>query len=81
MTEETARNIHALLLKATGAIDDSVAVLQGSVVNTEELAEYKRAAGRALMAVFDELMAPLYRKHRALIPAELSDSIRFEDGP
>jgi hypothetical protein len=80
MTEDTARNIHALLLKATGAIDESVAVVQASGVAGEELSDYKHSAGRTLAAIFDELLMPLYEEHRMLVPPELAGSLKFRDG-
>jgi hypothetical protein len=80
MTEETARLVHLLLLKASGAIDETVATVQASGVHGEELSEYKHAAGRTMMAIFEELLMPIYREHPAVIPTELDRRFLNLDG-
>jgi hypothetical protein len=76
MTEETARTIQALLHAASRAVDDSVVAFQRSPdASAEELSSYKRAAGRTLMTIFDELLLPIYREHPALVPKEIAESL------
>jgi len=79
MNEDTARRVHALLIQASGAIDDSVGVVQDAGVMDEELKEYKRAAGQVLGEMWFALLKPLYDEHPALIPPELK-SVRQPDG-
>jgi hypothetical protein len=70
MTRDAAMRIHALLLTASGAIDQSVVIAQTDV-DADELREYKLAAGKVLAALFDELLMGIYRQHPDLIPPEL----------
>jgi len=70
MTKATASRAHALLIKAAGTIDESVAAVQSDTSETE-LREYRRGAGRVLDAIMEELLKPIYREHPDLIPPEL----------
>ena len=71
MNETIARRIHELLLRASSAIDGSVAAVQDGGVAGEELSAYKQAAARVLCEIWDELLKPLYDENPALVPAEL----------
>lgn len=70
MTRETAVRVHGLLMTASKAVDQSVAAVQAEGDETG-LGEYRRAAGRVLEAIMEELLKPLYREHPDLIPPEL----------
>ena len=70
MTKQTAIRAHELLIKASGAIDESVAAVQSDASETE-LREYRRATGRVLDAIMEELLKRIYREHPDLIPPEL----------
>jgi hypothetical protein len=70
MTKETAARVHQLLLDCSRALDTSIAVVQNES-DESDLHAYRHAVGRVLMAVFDELMMPIYREHPDLIPPEL----------
>jgi hypothetical protein len=71
MNEETARRVHALLLSACAAIDDSVRVVQEGG-DEAELAAYRRSAGTTLAAIMDELLAPIDEQHESLVPPQLA---------
>ena len=71
MTEQTAQAISDLLMRATAAIDESVAVLKDSGAPAEELSDYKHAAASTLGTMFSELLVPLYRQHPSVMPPEL----------
>lgn len=70
MTRDIAIRVHALLMTATNAVDQSVAAVQNGRDETE-LREYRHAAGRVLDAIMEELLKPIYREHSDLIPPEL----------
>lgn len=69
MTRETAVRIHAFLLTAMKAVDESVEEVQRN--DEAGLHEYRRGAGRVLDAIVEELLKRVYREHPDLIPPEL----------
>jgi len=70
MTRETAAEVHRLLLKCSGAIDQSIALVQRDADN-DEFSSYRLAAAHLLVQLMDELMKPIYRQHPDLLPPEL----------
>jgi hypothetical protein len=70
MTKDTAKRIHEFVLKASAAIDDSVAAGRDDQ-DEEGFKAYRSAAARVLDNIMEELLKPIYREHADLIPPEL----------
>ena len=66
--------MHELVLKASAAVDESVAVAQRDGEDAV-YQEYRLGAGHVLAAIMDRLLALVYREHPDLIPPEL-DQLR-----
>lgn len=72
MNDDTARRVHARLLEASAAIEDSIAVVRDVDVIGEELTAYKLAAAEALGEIWFALLKPLYDEHPTLVPPGLN---------
>ena len=72
---DAARKVVALLLDASGAIDQSVAEVRDHGT-AEELKAYAKVAGSILGQILSEGLNPLFRQHPELVPPELTQSYR-----
>jgi hypothetical protein len=72
---DAARKVVALLLDASGAIDQSVAEVRDHGTS-EELKAYAKVAGGILGKILSEGLNPLFRQHPELVPPELAQSYR-----
>ena len=70
MTRDTARRMHELVLKASAAVDESVAVAQTDGEDADYV-EYRLGAGHVLDAIMHRLLEPIYRQHPDLIAPQL----------
>lgn len=66
---DAARRVVALLLDASGAIDQSVAEVRDHGTS-EELKAYAKVAGGILGQIMSEALNPLFREHPELVPPE-----------
>lgn len=76
MTKDTATRLHELVLTATAAIDEAVAVAQADPSFTE-FPEFRLGAAYALDALMEGLRKPIYRKHPDLITPSLRGHLRL----
>ena len=70
-SDEAAKQVVALLLDASGAIDQSVAEVKQRGTE-EELAAYSKVAGGILGKILIEALNPIFKQHPELVPPELA---------
>ena len=68
---DAARKVVALLLDASGAIDQSVAEVKNHGTS-DELKAYAKVAGGILGQILNEGLNPLFREHPELVPPEMA---------
>lgn len=67
MTEEQAQRVLAECIAASAALD-AIAALAQDELSDEERERVKLAVGKTQSCMFDEIIEPIYFKHRALKP-------------
>ncbi|MEO6575427.1 MAG: hypothetical protein ABIP89_16385 [Polyangiaceae bacterium] len=74
MKRKVAEQIHELMISFSGALAESVEVVEAGG-DADETAQYREAVTMLLGTMLEEIMVPIYDQHPALIPTALKESL------
>lgn len=69
-SQALAKTLQQSMLNIANELDKSIIVNQ-ELFNDKELEEYKKAVGVIMMSIFDEVLAPLHKRHPEIKPKDL----------
>ena len=65
--ERTAKKVADLIYEIAGQIEASIGIVKNGC-SPEELLAYKRAVGKVIYELYEDVLEPLYKKHPTLRP-------------
>ena len=74
MKRKVAEQVHELMISFSGALAESVEVVEAGS-DAEETAAYREAVTMLLGTMLEEIMVPIYDQHPELIPSALKPSL------
>jgi len=67
LDERIAKEVADLMYHVAGQVEASIGIVRDGC-GPEELLAYKRAVGRVIYALYEDVLEPLYKKHPTLRP-------------